>query len=83
MHRLLNMGVPPYLVAGAFLGVAYFDLYLFLLAGTVVLNGLAAEAERSTQPARARSARAPRALPGRVARALPSRRTVPPSASRA
>lgn len=77
------LSLAPYLVAGAFLGLAYFDLYLFLLAGTVVLHSLSAEAERAVEPVGARTERARRALPGRPASPQPSRRSLPPSESRA
>ena len=44
----------PYLVAGAFLGVAYFDLYFLMVATGVLLGHLSAEAEATVlarQPA--------------------------------
>jgi probable O-glycosylation ligase (exosortase A-associated) len=63
----------PYLVAGAFLTVAYFDIYFHLVASSMVLHALSAKAEatvRAAAPAQAAPARAERTLPVRR-RALP------------
>jgi probable O-glycosylation ligase (exosortase A-associated) len=60
----------PYLVAGAFLTVAYFDIYFNLVASCMALHALSAKAEaavRSTAPAKT----AP-------VRTVPARRRVPP-----
>ena len=56
----------PYLVAGAFLTVAYFDIYFTLIASSMVLYALSAEAEQ-TVPAAAPA-------PARPARVVPVRR---------
>lgn len=40
-------GLYPFLVSGAFLGVAYFDLYFLFVATSVILASLSAEAERA------------------------------------
>jgi probable O-glycosylation ligase (exosortase A-associated) len=81
--EMSQMVVAPYLVAGAFLGLAYFDLYLFFLAGTAVLHSLSAKAEAAVAPARTRLSPARRALPVPIPGALPRRRPLPPSGSRA
>jgi probable O-glycosylation ligase (exosortase A-associated) len=65
----------PYLVAGAFLTVAYFDIYFNLIASSMVLHALSAKAEQAvhaTVPAQTRPART---LPAR-------RRALPPVAPR-
>jgi putative inorganic carbon (HCO3(-)) transporter len=58
----------PFLVAGAFIGVAYFDLYFYFVASSVMLRTLADQAEKAVAPERAlaRSAR-----PARGASRLP------------
>jgi len=49
--EMLQLALCPFLVAGAFVGVAYFDIY-FLIVGTVaVLQQLSREAETATVPA--------------------------------
>jgi probable O-glycosylation ligase (exosortase A-associated) len=71
----------PFLVAGAFIGVAYFDLYFYFVGASVVLRSLSNQAEKALAPEpvpvrRARSAvtSAP-ALPARPPRGqLPSPR---------
>jgi putative inorganic carbon (HCO3(-)) transporter len=71
----------PYLVAGAFIGVAYFDLYFYFVAASVVLRSLSDQAEKALapQPVRIRrtgpAAATTPALTPRVPRdPLPSRR---------
>ena len=41
----------PFLVAGAFIGVAYFDLYFFFIAASVMLRALSDQAEAALAPA--------------------------------
>jgi len=68
-----------FLVAGAFVTVAYFDLYFYFVASSVMLRSLSDQAEQSlapapvwVQPARA-AARAARTVPARASRGpLPS-----------
>ncbi len=71
----------PFLVAGAFIGVAYFELYFYLVGSSVMLHSLSNQAEETLAPEpvqvrRARSIVAPaRALPARrPRRPLPSPR---------
>lgn len=52
-------GLYPFLISGAFLGVAYFDLYFLFVAMSVVLATLSVEAERTLVPAGAVEAAAP------------------------
>jgi probable O-glycosylation ligase (exosortase A-associated) len=42
---MTELAIYPYLVAGAFLGVAYFDLYFLLVGTSILLGSLSAEAE--------------------------------------
>ncbi|MGH7299577.1 MAG: putative O-glycosylation ligase, exosortase A system-associated, partial [Candidatus Rokuibacteriota bacterium] len=59
----------PFLVCGAFLGVAYFDFYFLLVATSAVLGSLSAKAEQEVAapaapaPALLRPRRAPRLMP--------------------
>ncbi len=65
----------PYLVGGAFLGVAYFDLYFLLMATSALLWSLSEQAERATAASPALAAPAPIApalLPPRRLRARPN-----------
>jgi probable O-glycosylation ligase (exosortase A-associated) len=72
----------PFLIGGAFLGVAYFDLYFFLVASSFVLHALSAEAVRATAgvPAITRVLPSP-AIPtrrlGRIKRVGPTRIAYP------
>jgi len=74
----------PYMIAGAFITVAYFDLYFYFLASSVMLGALSNQAEKALapEPVRARRGRttvpsAP-ALPARAPRRpLPSLRALP------
>lgn len=59
--EMTEMALYPFMVAGAFLGVAYFDLYFHLVMLTVVLKTLAAQVERA-------EASAPEGSRGRVSR---------------
>jgi probable O-glycosylation ligase (exosortase A-associated) len=43
--EMTQLALYPFLIAGAFLGVAYFDLYFLLVAGGVLLGVLSQEAE--------------------------------------
>ena len=68
--EMTELAIYPYLVAGAFLGVAYFDLYFLMVATGILLGHLSLEAEakaRAAQPAaptlRARLAARQRSLP--------------------
>ena len=47
--EMTQLSLCPYLVAGAFLGVAYFDLYFHLVSTSIMLQVLSAQAE--TAPA--------------------------------
>jgi len=64
----------PYLVVGAFLTVAYFDLYFYFVAASVTLRALSDQAEKALAPEPVRVRRAwpvtpsPPALPARVPR---------------
>jgi putative inorganic carbon (HCO3(-)) transporter len=40
----------PFLVAGAFIGVAYFDLYFYFVAASVILRSLSNQAEKALAP---------------------------------
>ena len=50
--EMVQLSVYPFLVAGAFLTVAYFDLYQHLIATAIVLQVLAARAEAAERAAR-------------------------------
>jgi probable O-glycosylation ligase (exosortase A-associated) len=45
--EMLLFALAPYLVAGAFIGVAYFDLYFHLMATGIALQALSAQAARA------------------------------------
>jgi len=47
---MTELAIYPYLVAGAFLGVAYFDLYFLLVGTSILLGALSADAEAATAP---------------------------------
>jgi probable O-glycosylation ligase (exosortase A-associated) len=64
--EMTQLCIYPYLVAGAFLTAAYFDIYFTLIASTMVLHALSTEAEKT--------ARAAVPAPTRPARAVPVRR---------
>jgi len=49
--EMIELAIYPFLVAGAFLGVAYFDLYFHLVAIGAILTTLSAQAERATPKA--------------------------------
>ena len=51
--EMTQLSLSPFMVAGAFIGVAYFDLFFFMVATTVVLQALAVQAEAATAPATA------------------------------
>jgi probable O-glycosylation ligase (exosortase A-associated) len=77
--EMTNLSLYPYLVAGAFVGVAYFDLYFTLVAASVMLRALSDEAEKALAPILVRDERpallSTPALPAPARRgALPSRR---------
>jgi putative inorganic carbon (HCO3(-)) transporter len=75
--EMTQLSLYPFMVAGAFIGVAYFDLFFFMVATTAVLRGLASQAETATAPA-AVPAQAPSAAPIRARRRLaPSARLRP------
>jgi putative inorganic carbon (HCO3(-)) transporter len=61
----------PFLVAGAFIGVAYFDLYFFFVAASVMLGALSEQAEATLVAAPGPERREP-ALP-RPRTAVPAR----------
>ena len=79
--EMTQLGLYPFMVAGAFLTVAYFDLYFAFVATSVMLRRLSEEAEKAvaTEPAPLRQAgRTAPVAPLVVARArrrqLPARR---------
>lgn len=73
--EMAQLSLYPYLVAGAFLTVAYFDIYFTLVGSSMVLHALSANAEQAAR------ATAPAQTP--PARAVPvRRRTLPPMAPR-
>jgi hypothetical protein len=45
---MTQLALYPYLVAGAFLGVAYFDLYFLLVGTSAVLHTLSLQAETAS-----------------------------------
>jgi len=58
--EMTQLALYPFLVAGAFLGVAYFDLYFLLIAGGALLGVLSQEAEAAAKAgARQEGAMAP------------------------
>jgi probable O-glycosylation ligase (exosortase A-associated) len=62
----------PFLVAGAFIGVAYFDLYFYFIATSVMLRSLSSQAEKALAPEPVpvqRARRAKSSLPIRSPRA--------------
>ena len=61
----------PFMVAGAFITVAYFDLYFYFVAASVTLRALSDEAEKALAPEPVRGRRPRPAMPS--ARALPAR----------
>lgn len=44
--EMTQLSLYPYLIAGAFLGVAYFDLYFHLVSTSIMLQVLSAQAEK-------------------------------------
>ncbi|HET8579228.1 MAG TPA: putative O-glycosylation ligase, exosortase A system-associated [Methylomirabilota bacterium] len=84
--EMTQLALAPYLVAGSFLSLAYFDLYLHLLATSAILQTLSWRAGRAevlapattpTTPTGALAVRTHRIpVPVRVPRVVP-RRTVP------
>jgi putative inorganic carbon (HCO3(-)) transporter len=79
--EMTQLALAPFLVAGAFLSVAYFDLYQHLLATTAILQALSVRAALAGAPAAASAPTLPmrsRAIrpPARVPRLVP-RRPVP------
>src|SRR5439155_197703 len=80
--EMTQLGLYPFMVAGAFLTVAYFDLYFAFVATSVVLRSLSEEAEKAVAPApgavlQARQRRVPVArppVPHAPRRPLPARR---------
>lgn len=72
--EMIQLSLYPFLISGAFLGVAYFDLYFLLVAVSASLAALSVKAERAVAAAAAPSVpavRAPRPVPPRRVRALP------------
>jgi len=53
----------PFLVAGAFITVAYIDLYFYFIASNVMLGALSAEAEKAVAPGAVRTRRSVPATP--------------------
>jgi len=67
---MTQLAIYPFLVAGAFLSLAYFDLYLHLLATSFILQVLSQEAAKRLQPPEPGRRRA-RVLPVRAVRRAP------------
>jgi probable O-glycosylation ligase (exosortase A-associated) len=63
--EMTELAMYPYLVAGAFLGVAYFDLYFLLVAFGILLSTISAEAEATAVVATPTRAGLPAAAPRR------------------
>jgi len=61
----------PYMVAGAFITVAYFDLYFYFVASSVMLRALSNQAEKALAPEPAQVRRGRKAIP--ATSALPAR----------
>jgi probable O-glycosylation ligase (exosortase A-associated) len=72
--EMLQLAIYPFMVAGAFLTVAYFDLYQHLLATGIVLQVLSARAEVAERAAAAGAADAVR-----LSRGLRPRRPLAPA----
>jgi probable O-glycosylation ligase (exosortase A-associated) len=70
----------PYMIAGAFITVAYFDLYFYFIASSVTLGALSAEAEKAVAPEAVRGRRPAPATP--PVPALPSVPALPAAARR-
>jgi probable O-glycosylation ligase (exosortase A-associated) len=77
----------PYMIAGAFITVAYFDLYFYFIASSVTLGALSAEAEKAVAPEAVRGRRpapatppvpAPTSVPALPAAARRRARALPP-----
>ena len=73
--EMTQLSLYPYLVAGAFLTVAYFDIYFTLIASSMVLHALSARAEQAVPAAVPAPTRPARVVPVR-------RRALPPVAPR-
>ena len=75
--EMIQLSLYPFLISGAFLGVAYFDLYFLLVAISASLAALSFKAEQAVAAAAAASApavpalRARRPVPPRRMRAMP------------
>jgi len=69
----------PFLVAGAFITVAYFDLYFYFVAASVTLRSLSNQAERALAPEPVPVRRARRAAPSIPALPAPAPRRPLPS----
>jgi probable O-glycosylation ligase (exosortase A-associated) len=70
--EMTQLSLYPFLLTGAFIPFAYFDLYLLLLATASMLFVLSEEAERAEAPSPAPQLRRSRAIPARP-NALPAR----------
>ena len=77
--EMTSLCLYPYMVAGAFIGVAYFDLYFMLVATSVILRSLSDEAEKALAPVPSPVRSARRALPSTPALPAPARRRPLPS----
>ena len=69
--EMTQLSLYPFLVAGAFITVAYFDLYFYFVAASVTLRALSEQAEKALAPEPVRVRRARPATPS--APALPAR----------
>jgi putative inorganic carbon (HCO3(-)) transporter len=72
--EMILLSLCPFLISGAFLGVAYFDLYFLIVAVSAAMMAMSVKAERAVAAAAAppmRAVRAPRPIPPRRAPALP------------
>ncbi|HSL47826.1 MAG TPA: putative O-glycosylation ligase, exosortase A system-associated [Candidatus Deferrimicrobiaceae bacterium] len=70
--EMIQLSLYPFLISGAFLGVAYFDFYFLLVAVSASLAAVSAKAEQAVVAAAAPAVPAPRA-----ARPVPPRRMRP------
>ena len=69
--EMTQLSLYPFLVAGAFITVAYFDLYFYFVAASVTLRALSDQAETALAPEPVRGRRTRPATPS--APALPAR----------
>ncbi len=76
--EMTQLALYPFLIAGAFLGVAYFDLYFLLIGGGVLLGTLSQEAEATAGATAATQATLLATAPQRPLMATPRPRSPRP-----